>query len=103
MTEDIDAINISVREMNQYIKGMPDLSNDMVKMEYSVTGMKNNVTIIDHDVKQIELRVSNISSQVNIMSQHFIRINGSVSHMQSNTKQMAQPLRNLKQALPFMP
>ena len=103
MTENVNAMNNSVREMNQYIKGMPSLSNDVVILKDSITIIKKNIAVIDNDVKQIEFKMNNITGQVHIISQHFIRINGSVSHMQSNTRQMAQPLRSLKQTLPFMP
>lgn len=102
MSGDVDLMNVSVRNMDQSINGMPKISTNMVDMGKTIGHMKDNVSGMEANIKQMEFKMANISLRVNDMSHRFTRLNSSVYHMQYNTRKMSQPMRNMNGMFPFM-
>jgi len=103
MTKDIESINADVKKMSNHVQAMPRLSGNMNYMSSNVNSITNNVVMMDNNFILIEEKMKNTSINVHNINKNFKQVNASVNHIQSNTKKIALPMRDMKKMFPFMP
>lgn len=78
-----------VASMEEGIKLMPVINEQMTGMNKDVSGMKNNLTSMTANVAAMDQQVSSINQGVGTMAQHFRTLNGNVGNIRQDVNQMS--------------
>lgn len=91
MSEDMGYLTAAVQSMGGNIQGMPIIAQDMKRMNQDVAGMQHSVTAMLGDVIGMDKNVDTIRFSTYQMANRFVNVNGAVSHMNYNVRQMSRP------------
>lgn len=95
MSEDMGYLTTAVQSMGENIQGMPVIAQDMKRMNQDVAGMRHSVTTMLGDVIGMDKNVDTIRLGIHQMAVRFVNVNGAVSHMNYNVRQMSRPTNML--------
>lgn len=91
MSEDMGHLTDAVQSMGDNIQGMPVIAQDMQRMNQDVAGMQHSVAAMLGDVASMDKNVDFIRFSTYQMANRFVSVNGAVSHMNYNVRQMSRP------------
>ncbi|MBF0630517.1 MAG: hypothetical protein HQL89_05955 [Magnetococcales bacterium] len=95
MSEDMGYLTNSVQAMGNHIQGMPVIAQDMQRMNRDVAGMRHSVSSMLGEVASMEKNIEFIRLGTYQMADRFVSVNGAVSHMNYNVRQMSRPTNML--------
>lgn len=95
MTQHVNAITDSVKDMNKHTTNIFYIAKDMQNMSHNVSGMQHSVADMDNSVASMNLNMYKVTMNVQEMAIRFNAMTGSVQGMGWNVNQMQQPTNML--------
>lgn len=92
---DMRTITQSVLNMNEQVRSLPPMKDDLVLMNQDMTRMRHDVNFMDQSLGTMDQHVATITNGVGEMAGRFELLNQTTLGMGYNVNQMTQPVRTL--------
>jgi len=92
---DMRTITQSVLNMNEQVRSLPPMKDDLVLMNQDMTRMRHDVNFMDQSLGTMDQHVATITNGVGEMAVRFELLNQTTLGMGYNVNQMTQPVRTL--------
>lgn len=92
---DMGTITQSVLGINELVRSLPPMKDDLVLMNQDMTRMRHDVNFMDQSLGTMDQHVATITNGVGEMAGRFELLNQTTLGMGYNVNQMTQPVRTL--------